>query len=106
MYKRQVCILAGCDRSFNKDRADLLLHPVLGMGAKLLDPVLGVRRTTLPREAVALELERGEMSEELRVLYVAMTRAKEKLIAVAAVKNADRLLGSLSSCLLYTSRCV
>ncbi len=37
------------------------------------------------------------MSEELRVLYVAMTRAKEKLIAVAAVKNADKLLGSLSS---------
>lgn len=92
-----VCILAGCDRSFNKDRADLLLHPVLGMGAKLLDPVLSIRRTTLPREAVALELERGEMSEELRVLYVAMTRAKEKLIAVAAVKNADKLLGSLSS---------
>ncbi len=67
------------------------------MGAKLLDPVLSIRRTTLPREAVALELERGEMSEELRVLYVAMTRAKEKLIAVAAVKNADKLLGSLSS---------
>ncbi len=92
-----VCILAGCSRNFNKDRGDLLLHPVLGMGAKLLDPQLGVRRTTLPREAVALELERGEMSEELRVLYVAMTRAKEKLLAVAAVKNADKLLGSLSS---------
>ncbi len=91
-----VCFLAGCARNFNKEKSDLLLHPVLGMGAKLPDPDTGARRNTLPREAVALELERGEMSEELRVLYVAMTRAKEKLIAVAAVEKADSFLSGLA----------
>ena len=72
-----VCILAGCSRRFNKERGDVLLHPELGFGVKLRDPETGARVTTLPREAAALEIDRGEMSEELRVLYVAMTRAKE-----------------------------
>lgn len=92
-----VCILAGCSRRFNKERGDVLLHPELGLGVKLKDPSGLYRYTTMPREAVALELERGEMSEELRVLYVAMTRAKETLIMVTAVKDARKTLGQLAT---------
>ena len=92
-----VCIIAGCSRLFNKERDDTLLHPELGLGAKLKDEKTGCRFTTMPREAVALELGRGEMSEELRILYVAMTRAKEKLIMVATLKNAEKKIGSLAS---------
>lgn len=92
-----VCILAGCSRRFNKEHSDVLLHPELGLGVKLKDAETLCRYTTMPREAVALELDRGEMSEELRVLYVAMTRAKEKLIMVTAVKDAAKTLGSLAS---------
>ena len=64
---------------------------------KLRDPETGARVTTLPREAAALEIDRGEMSEELRVLYVAMTRAKEKLLLVTTVKDAEKTLGKLAS---------
>jgi len=99
-----VCILAGCSRRFNKDRADVLLHPSLGVGVKLKNPETLSRYTTMPREAVALELDRGEMSEELRVLYVAMTRAKEKLILITTVKDASKTLGKLASRLTDESR--
>lgn len=99
-----VCILAGCSRRFNKDRSDVLLHPDLGLGVKLKDPSSLCRYTTMPREAAALELERSEMSEELRVLYVAMTRAKEKLIMITTVKNASKTLGQLASRLTEEDR--
>ena len=99
-----VCILAGCARRFNKEKGDVLLHPSLGLGVKLRDASNLCRYTTMPREAVALELDRGEMSEELRVLYVAMTRAKEKLIMVTTVKNAAKALGKLANRLTDESR--
>lgn len=74
-----------------------MLHPELGLGVKLRDSETGARMTTLPREAAALEIDRGEMSEELRVLYVAMTRAKEKLLLLTTVKDAEKTLGKLAS---------
>ncbi|QAT49779.1 helicase-exonuclease AddAB subunit AddA [Caproiciproducens sp. NJN-50] len=92
-----ICILAGCSRGFHKERSDVLLHPELGPGIRLRDPATGARRSTMVREAVALEQERDEMSEELRVLYVAMTRAKEKLILVTTLDDARKTLRSLAS---------
>ncbi len=92
-----VCILANCARPFNKDHGEILLHPALGVGMKLWDDRFTRRYSTMPREAVALEIERGGMSEELRVLYVAMTRAKENLIMVTSLKNPVRTLGKLAA---------
>lgn len=92
-----ICILAGCSRKFNRERGDVLLHPELGLGVKIRNPVTSAKYTTLPREAIALEQDRNLMSEELRILYVAMTRAKEKLILLTTVANLDRTLGKLSA---------
>ncbi|OCM99880.1 helicase-exonuclease AddAB subunit AddA [Clostridium sp. W14A] len=92
-----ICILAGCSRSFHRERSDVLLHPELGPGIRLKDPATGARCSTMVREAVGLEQERDEMSEELRVLYVAMTRAKEKLILVTTLADAGGTLASLAS---------
>lgn len=90
-----VCIVAGCSRQLNKDHGDILLHPALGLGLKLRDDTMMRQYTTMAREAVALEIERGGMSEELRVLYVAMTRAKENLILLTSLKNPRRTLERL-----------
>lgn len=91
-----VCILAGCSRRFNKERGDALLHPELGLGIKRKEQGGLARVTTLPREAIALEQERQSMSEELRVLYVAMTRAREKLILLTTVRDLNTTLASLA----------
>jgi ATP-dependent helicase/nuclease subunit A len=99
-----ICILAGCSRGFHKEHSDVLLHPELGAGIRLRDPDTGVRYSTVVREAVALEQERDEMSEELRVLYVAMTRAKEKLIMVTTLDNASKTLSTLASRLTAEKR--
>ncbi len=90
-----VCIVAGCAHRFNRESPSVLLHPELGLGARLKDET-GVRYNTMPRAAVSLELTRDDMSEELRVLYVAMTRAKEKLILIATLSNAEKTLAKLA----------
>ena len=99
-----VCFLAGCARSFHRETAEVVLHPDLGPGLRLKDPTTGSRYTTLPREAAALELERDGMSEELRILYVALTRAREKLVMVTAVKDAAKTLAKLSARLTEEER--
>ncbi len=92
-----VCILAGCSRKFNKDKGDVLLHPFLGLGVKIRDSERLLQYSTMPRKAVEIEIERGLISEELRVLYVAMTRAKEKLIMLTSLKDIVKKLSSIAS---------
>ena len=88
---------ANTARQFNKRREDILLHPALGLGMKLRDETMTVQYDTMPREAVSLEIERGGMSEELRVLYVAMTRAKEKLVMLTSLDDPVKTLGKLGA---------
>ncbi len=92
-----VCVVAGCGRNFASDQhADVLLHPALGLGVKLKDAKRSARFTTTAREAIALETARTAVSEELRVLYVAMTRAKEKLILIGSGDRMDKTLVKLA----------
>jgi ATP-dependent helicase/nuclease subunit A len=84
-----ICMLAGCSKKFNK--MDImqaaLLHPRLGFGTKLQDSLRLRQHTTLPLEAIKLEILSGMLSEEMRVLYVALTRASEKLIMTLTSEN-------------------
>ncbi|MCH3972048.1 MAG: helicase-exonuclease AddAB subunit AddA [Oscillospiraceae bacterium] len=92
-----VVILAGCCRRFHRETGSVCLHPKLGFGVRLRDKTTGCRYTTLPREAALLAQEKDEMSEELRVLYVAMTRAKEKLLMLCSVSGVEKHLASLAA---------
>ena len=92
-----VCIVAGCGRNFVTDqRAEILLHPELGLGVKLRDRKRSARFTTTAREAIDLETGRSSSAEELRVLYVALTRAKEKLILVGSWEDPARTAEKLA----------
>jgi len=88
-----------CDLAhrFNKSdsQAHVLIHSELGLGPKLTDSDRGVEYPTLARRAIARQIEQEGLSEEMRVLYVAMTRAREKLIMSASWKNAAAGLGRL-----------
>lgn len=92
-----VCFLALTARQFNrKDLSkDVLLHSELGIGVRKRD---GLKRyTTMSREGVSIVLSKNQMSEELRVLYVALTRAKEKLFVINSQKKIEKYLSNLSS---------
>ncbi|MBR1780212.1 MAG: UvrD-helicase domain-containing protein, partial [Oscillospiraceae bacterium] len=84
-----VVLLAGLSHQFN--RVDLmrpvLFHPRLGVGPKGLDTEKRIEYTTLARRAVALQLDKEMKAEELRLLYVAMTRAREKLILLYTTRD-------------------
>lgn len=86
-----VVFLAGLGKHFNKQDAyaKILLDADLGAAADYLDLDLRVKAPTLKKQALKRRMELETMGEELRVLYVAMTRAKEKLIMTAADKSLE-----------------
>ncbi len=93
-----VVFLAGCSIQFNKKDlySGLLVHPVFGIGMKRQDEQTLAKFRTAAYDAVQLASERGELSERLRVLYVALTRAKEKLYMVGTVKKLESKITSLT----------
>jgi len=93
-----IVFLANTSREFNKMdlRAPVLIHPELGLGCKLTDTARGIEYPTLARRAIASRLSTEMLSEEMRVLYVAMTRAKERLYISCASKDPKALIAKLS----------
>ncbi len=89
-----VVVLADCAKNFNEQELTdpILVHPELGLGAKVRDLQRGVQYPSLERQAIAARIRREAVSEELRILYVALTRAKEKLILTAASGQLTSLL--------------
>ena len=94
-----VVVLADLNRSFNRQDLDrpVLVHPQLGVGAERVEVERRIRYDTVSKSALALTLEREAKAEELRILYVAMTRAQEKLIMVCSRKNPERHLRELAA---------
>lgn len=92
-----ICFVAGLSRQFNRRdlTGGLLLHTDLGVGMEYRSKELRVKRKTIKQKLVAERMKIEEMGEELRVLYVAMTRAKEKLIMTGV---SDDLEKELSEC--------
>ncbi len=84
-----VTIVAGLGRQFNlRDcSSDFLLHRTLGFAPDVVDPVRRFRYPTLLKYFLRYRLRREALAEEMRVLYVALTRARERLILVGSSKN-------------------
>ena len=84
-----IVFAAGLAKQFNMQdlRQDFLLHRELGFGPKFMDTELRLLYPTLPWLALRSRLLREALAEEMRILYVALTRAQEKLILVAAVND-------------------
>ena len=96
-----VVFLAGLGHEFNRTelKNDVLLHADLGAGIKRRDPKTCNRYVTLPHRAVSMAIVDEECAEELRVLYVAMTRAREKLCLSMTLKNPMDKLTALAATL-------
>ena len=94
-----VVFLCDTARRFNRQdsRDTVLVHPELGLGPKLTDTQRRVEYPTLARNAIKLRLEREMLSEEMRLLYVAMTRARERLFITAALKDPEAAIAKAES---------
>lgn len=94
-----IVFIAGLGRRFNKESSNnnLVLHTDMGVGFKRRDPEILKQWNTLPRQAVSLAVSRSDYAEEIRVLYVAMTRAKEKLCMIMTTGSVETKLASLAA---------
>ncbi|MDS1029492.1 helicase-exonuclease AddAB subunit AddA [Bacillota bacterium LX-D] len=93
-----VVIVANLGKEFNLQdlNKDLLLHKELGFGPAFVDPQLRIKYPTLARQSIAARLRMELLAEELRIFYVAMTRAKEKLLLFGSVADLSKALETWS----------
>ena len=92
--------LADCGKKINKSDAseDMIVSPTAGVGMVIINNEKLQKYSSLGHMAAKIAVKRATVSEELRILYVAMTRAREKLIAVASVgKIENEIKNALSS---------
>lgn len=84
-----IVFVAGMSKVFNNQdaRSKLVLHPDLGIGPDYVDPKLRIKSPTLLKKFIQKRIVLENLGEELRVLYVALTRAKEKLILTGYVPS-------------------
>ena len=90
----KVVFLSQLHKSFNKmdSKAKMLMDSELGLAADYLDLETRIKYPSLHKIAIKEKGERESLGEELRVLYVAMTRAEEKLILTGVCKNEEDLM--------------
>ncbi|MEG1754775.1 MAG: UvrD-helicase domain-containing protein [Clostridia bacterium] len=84
----------GARFNFSKSSPALQLHASAGIGLRLLSG--SVSHDTALRQSIARHLRTEQLSEEMRVLYVAMTRAKSRLLLIGCLQNADEKCGAMS----------
>ena len=90
----RVVFLSQLHKTFNKmdSKAKMLMDSELGLAADYLDLETRIKYPSLHKIAIKEKGERESLGEELRVLYVAMTRAEEKLILTGVCKNEEDLI--------------
>ncbi len=92
-----VCFVSGLAKGFqNRDvNGHLVLDIDAGIGVDYVNTGLRVRGRDLRRNVIAEKMRADNLAEEMRILYVAMTRAREKLILTGTVKDAQKLMTAL-----------
>lgn len=89
-----VVFLCGTGKKFNLQDLNnsILLHQDIGIGPKYIDKDRKIEYNTIAQEAIKIQSKKETISEEMRVLYVALTRAKEKLIITGISKDLQKSL--------------
>lgn len=93
-----VCICSGFGKKFNQQdfRESILLHGELGFGPEIVDLNKRIKYKSALKEAIKTKIQIETQSEEMRILYVAFTRAKEKLIITSTVKGIHKKVAEWS----------
>ena len=90
-----IVFVSGLGKQFNESdiRSKVVMHPEFGMACDYVDAEMRVKQPTLLKRAIQQKTSSENLGEELRILYVAMTRAKERLILTGAVGDAQDKIG-------------
>jgi len=87
-----VVFVCDLDRAFNFDNFKQPVDQELGIGVKYKDILNNAKYNTISQRAIAIKRKNDILSEEIRLLYVALTRAKEKLILVGNLKKFEKTI--------------
>ena len=93
-----VVFLCGLSREFNREslRAQVLCDQVLGLGLAVADTQNRIRYPAISKRAISAKMLSESLSEEMRVLYVAMTRARDRLVMTYGTQNLQKQLHELA----------
>ena len=94
-----VVFLSSTGKQFNLNdlKEDVLLHQDMGIGAKYIDYDMQIKYDTLSKRAIKDKILTETLSEEMRILYVALTRAKEKLFITGISKDIKKELEKIDA---------
>ncbi len=89
-----IVFVSGLGKQFEHKagKNQVVFHPDYGIGADYIDELHRFSYPTLTKKALQIAIKDEEVSEEMRTLYVALTRAKEKLILTATVSNVEKAM--------------
>lgn len=95
-----VVFLCGCGKQFNMQdtRKSILFHQELGFGPDVVHRERRLSYPSVPKQAIREKIQTESLSEEMRILYVAMTRAREKLILTGVVGDIAKAVGKWAGC--------
>ncbi|WP_172249720.1 helicase-exonuclease AddAB subunit AddA [Saccharibacillus deserti] len=91
-----VVFIAGMSKNFNMQdlNAPFMMHKELGFGPRFVDEASRVGYPTLPALAIRRKMHMELLAEEMRVLYVALTRPRDKMILTASVKDLPKRISA------------
>lgn len=87
-----IVFLSNITKNFNRgdEKGGFLVHEDLGVGVRHLEAEMNLVSETLKQKLIKERIRRDSASEEMRVLYVALTRAKERLIITGTIKDKEK----------------
>lgn len=98
-----IVFVSGLGKQFNESdvRSKVVMHPEFGLACDCVDTKLRTRQPSILKKTIQKKTAAENLGEELRVLYVALTRAKEKLILTGCVSDAQSKLNRWQTVSLY-----
>ena len=89
-----IVFIANIQKQFNTqdEIGNYVIHKKLGVGVQYIDPVLRLKQKTLVNTFLAKKMRNEMLAEEMRLLYVALTRAKSKLMLTGVMKDEETII--------------
>ena len=102
----EICFLSNLETGFSDQdtREPILFERHLGIASYVGNPGSLIKYNTLIRKSVGLAIKKATKDEEMRVLYVALTRARSKVIATSTMENATKELTLIKGLSKYVSK--